>query len=251
MATPEVQEGIILKTSGKMFAETQGGFGLNNDDVYRTANGIVWLGRAGRQVAVVNGAGNVHQGAKGTRLDPDESDEIGMAATVVNSRRLAAELKSMGQPAVVMSAFGTMPGVEEVDIERARQLLADGIVVVFGGGTGKTRVTTDSGATLRARQLGFSKVLFGKDKAEGVHQGDPQILKGAPLYRSISIDAIIQQDLGVMDPQALQDGRTHGIDFLVFGGTHAKPWETILDDQHNMRFTLVGADPATPTEFWP
>lgn len=234
---------MLLKLSGSSFDNGEAVVGaFDNDSVNSVARKVDYVAeRLKSGLAVVVGAGNIWRGRNGTQLDPVLSDQIGMTATVVNAMRLQVELHSIGLESVVMNAFGEVPGTKALNYTEARDLLSGGIVVIFGGGTGKPGVTTDTGATLHASSCGLGTIWFAKDDVDGVYDADPKKVPGAHRFDEIPISEILSLNLKVMDTKALEMGRDKGVGFKVFNGSPYQPWETMVDPDPEVRFTLVPA----------
>jgi uridylate kinase len=67
-----------------------------------------------------------------------------------------------------------VPQVCEPYIRRkAIHHLDEGRIVIFAGGTGNPYFTTDTTATLRAREICADAILMGKNGVEGVYDDDP------------------------------------------------------------------------------
>jgi uridylate kinase len=235
---------VLLKLSGSSFDNGEATIGaFDNDSVNSVANKIGYIAeRLESGLAVVVGAGNIWRGRNGiTQLDPVLSDQVGMTATVVNAMRLQVELQSVGVESIVMNAFGEVPGTRILDYAEARDLLSAGIVVIFGGGTGKPGVTTDTGATLHASGCNLGTIWFAKDDVDGIYDADPKKVRGAHRFDEIPISDILKQNLKVMDTKALEMGLEKGIGFKVFNGSPYQPWETMADEEPEVRFSLVPA----------
>jgi uridylate kinase len=93
--------------------------------------------------------------------------------------------------------------------------LEDGVLVILSGGTGNPFFSTDSGAALRAAELGCGLYLKGT-KVDGVYNRDPALFKDALRYEKISYDEMIEQKLGVMDLTAATLLRENGVKALVY-----------------------------------
>lgn len=234
-------KGVLLKLSGSSFDNGEAAIGaFDNPSVQSVANKIGYVNdRMEHGLAVVVGAGNIWRGRNGIKLDPVMSDQIGMTATVVNAMRLCAELRNIGVEAMVMNAFGQVPGTNELDYTEAQDLLSGGVVVIFGGGTGNPGVTTDTGATKHAAGCGRGLIWFAKDDVDGVYSGDPKKVSGTHRYDKLTITEILDLQLKVMDKEALVMGRDNNIGFKVFNGSPYQPWETMVDEKPEVRFTNV------------
>jgi uridylate kinase len=207
---------VLLKLSGGAFA-AEGGAGLDADRVSLLAREVADARAAGAQTAVVVGGGNVVRGRLAAEFGwPQASvDYMGMLATVVNALALKEGLANIGQPAVVMSAFGVGECCERYRRERAVQLLEAGSTVIFGGGTGRPFFTTDTAAALRACEVGAEVVLKATD-VEGVYDRDPDDDADARRFDELAFDDVIARGLKVMDAAAAALCRDHGIPWIVF-----------------------------------
>ncbi len=79
--------------------------------------------------------------------------------------------------------------------------LAAGRIVVLAGGTGNPFFTTDTGATLRAAELGCQAV-FKATNVDGVYDADPKRNPKAKRFDQLSHDEALARDLKVMDAAA-------------------------------------------------
>ncbi|MBD3235252.1 MAG: hypothetical protein GF330_00925, partial [Candidatus Eisenbacteria bacterium] len=96
---------ILLKLSGELLSG-EAGSGLTETGLHRACAQIAGARRAGAEVAVVCGAGNIFRGGSvlGRSLPRCDADAIGMAATLVNALALEGALRSAGLAARVFSA---------------------------------------------------------------------------------------------------------------------------------------------------
>ena len=86
---------VLLKLSGESLGGPTGkGLDENSMNIY--AREIANAVRAGLQVAIVNGGGNIFRGLQGVGkgFDRVNGDKMGMLATVINSLGLAMALRS-------------------------------------------------------------------------------------------------------------------------------------------------------------
>jgi uridylate kinase len=216
VARAPVYRRVLLKLSGGAFAAGSGA-GLDADRVSFLAREVAEVRAAGAQPAVVVGGGNVVRGRLAAEFGwPRASvDYMGMLATVVNALALKEGLAKVGQPAVVMSAFGVGECCERYRRERAVRLLEEGSTVIFGGGTGRPFFTTDTAAALRACEVGAEVVLKATD-VEGVYDRDPDGDADARRFDALAFDDVIARGLKIMDAAAAALCRDHGIPWIVF-----------------------------------
>ena len=127
-------------------------FGIDVATVDRFATDIGNTVKAGTELAVVVGGGNIYRGMAGAAagMDRANGDYMGMLATVMNALALHNALERQDIPARVLSSI-PMPSVCEPFIrQKAIRHLKKGRVVIFAAGTGNPFFTTDTGAALRA-----------------------------------------------------------------------------------------------------
>ena len=226
---------ILLKVSGEVLAGDQS-FGIEPKFLHALAEQIAEAARAGVQIAIVIGAGNIFRGmavaAKGA--DRVTGDVMGMLGTVINSLALGDAIEQKGVPVKVYSSV-PMPTVADTFTARdANQSLADGFVVVCAGGTGNPFFTTDTAAALKAIELRCDVLLKGT-KVDGVYTADPKKDPGAQRYETVSYEEVIARDLRVMDTAAFALARDNGLPILVYA----------LDDGDGLMGVLSGKTRST------
>jgi uridylate kinase len=205
--SPATYRRVLLKISGECFSSD------------RTLASITSQLKAalkfGTGVGVVVGGGNILRGRDTADIDRTVADRAGMIATSVNGMRLAEVLGRAGVKARHLCAF-EMPGfVERYVIEKAREALASGTVLVLSGGTGNPFFSTDSAAALRAAELDMDVILKGTNVA-GVYSADPKKDPNAKLYRRLSYDRALAERLAVMDLTAFAFCMERRIPIRVF-----------------------------------
>lgn len=215
MAKP-VYKRILLKVSGEVLAGDQS-FGIEPQFLHAMADQIAGASKAGVQIAIVIGAGNIFRGmavaAKGA--DRVTGDVMGMLGTVINSLALGDAIEQKGVPVKVYTSV-PMPTVADTFTARdANQSMADGFVVVCAGGTGNPFFTTDTAAALKAIELRCDVLLKGT-KVDGVYTEDPKKNPKAKRYETVSYDEVIARDLRVMDTAAFALARDNGLPIIVY-----------------------------------
>jgi uridylate kinase len=159
MAEP-VYRRVVIKLSGEYFAGSQS-FGMDQPTIDRIAGDLIAARQLGVEIAVVVGGGNLVRGVEisSRGVSRPVGDTMGMLATIMNCLALEAALERKGQPARTLSAF-VMPEVCELYTRSiAFKYLAEGRIVLLGGGTGNPFFTTDTTAVLRAAEIGAHAVL--------------------------------------------------------------------------------------------
>ena len=95
------------------------------------------------------------------------------------------------------------------------QALEEGTVVIFGGGTGNPYFSTDTGAALRACEIGADAILLAKN-VDGVYSADPAKDPTAVKYDTIPYAEVLEKHLNVMDMTATSLAMDNKIPAIVF-----------------------------------
>ena len=221
MSEKTVYKRILLKLSGEaLMGECD--YGIDPQVISRVATEIVELLEMNVQVAVVIGGGNIFRGAGLAEggIDRVTGDQMGMLATVINSLALQDALESQGANSRVMSAIQINEVCEDYIRRRAVRHLERGRVVVFAAGTGNPFFTTDSAASLRATEID-AELMLKATKVNGVYDADPMKNSDAKMYKQLSYDQVLRDDLQVMDATAIVMCRDNDIPLRVFNMFHA------------------------------
>ncbi|MNE38813.1 Uridylate kinase [compost metagenome] len=112
---------------------------------------------------------------------------------------------------------------------RAMRHLEKGRVVIFAAGVGAPFFTTDSGAALRAAEMGCDALLKGTS-VDGVYTADPKKDPSATRYETLSYQDVLAKDLRVMDASAIALMRDSEIPIVVFS----------IREEDSLRKTLRG-----------
>ena len=193
---------VLLKLSGESLGGAQGK-GLDTDSLRAYACEVASAVRAGMQVAIVNGGGNIFRGLQGvgSGFDRVDGDKMGMLATVINSLALSMFIKDQGVEAQVFTATPMEPVAKYYMRDDAVKVLENGGVALISGGTGNPFFTTDSGAALRALEIGADALLKGT-RVDGVYTADPEKDPSAVKYDELTFDEALSRHLRVMDQTA-------------------------------------------------
>ena len=193
------------------------GKGLNEEVMGSFARQIAGVVKAGTQVAIVVGGGNIFRGLQGVGagFERVRGDHMGMLATVINSIGLSLYIKNAGVPAEVFSSTKMEPMARYYVRDEAVKFMESGGVAIIGGGTGNPFFTTDSAAALRACEIG-ADALFKGTKVDGVYDSDPVKNPNARKYGRLSFDKALADNLKVMDATAFTLCRENNIPIVVF-----------------------------------
>src|SRR5690606_8122194 len=85
----------------------------------------------------------------------------------------------------------------------------------FAAGVGSPFFTTDSGAALRAIEIG-ADLLLKATKVDGVYDKDPQKHDDAVRFDRLTYDEVIARDLQVMDTAAFALPRDSDLPLRIF-----------------------------------
>lgn len=205
---------ILLKLSGELLRE--GGDCLAPTQLRAYAAALVEVRKAGVQVAVVSGGGNILRGRDlADHKDRSDVDHVGMLATILNVGMLRFYLEDLGQTCVVQAAKPVSQVAEPFHRRRAIEALEAGHIVLLGGGTGNPHFSTDSAAALRAVELGCDAVLKGT-MVDGVYDADPKKNPQAQRFDELTFDEVLERNLTVMDQTAIALCRDEDLPVVVF-----------------------------------
>ena len=212
---------VLLKLSGEALMGDLD-YGIEPAVIQRIAAEIATAQKAGVEVAIVIGGGNIFRGAGLARAGMDRvtGDYMGMLATVMNALAIQDALESSGVFARVMSALRIHEVCEDYIRRRAVRHLEKGRVVILAAGTGNPFFTTDTAASLRAIEIG-ADMLLKATKVDGVYDSDPIENAGAKRYETISFDQVLTDKLLVMDATAVVMCRDNNLPLRVFDLTRA------------------------------
>jgi uridylate kinase len=209
---------ILMKLSGGAIAG-ENPWGFDPAALDHIADEILQLHRAGVQVGVMVGGGNIFKGELGETwgIERAEADNIGMMATVINSLLLRGVLQARGQAEVrVMTAIPINAVAEPYIRLRAIRHLEHQAVVVLAAGTGNPYVTTDYPAAQRALELRADALLAAKNGTDGIYTSDPRRDPQARRYRTISYATVIANNLRALDHAAVLLAQDHRLPVHVF-----------------------------------
>ena len=224
MAEPATQpkyRRALLKLSGEALMGSKQ-YGIDPEVAREIAGQIAEARRAGIEVAVVVGGGNIFRGlaaaAKG--MDRATGDYMGMLGTVMNGLAIQDALEQMGCPTRVLSAIAMNEICEPYIRRRAERHLEKGRVVVMVAGTGNPYFTTDTAATLRAVEVG-AEVILKATRVDGVYDADPEKHPAARRFSQISYTELLSNRLEALDATAVSLAMDNEMPIVVFDMTRS------------------------------
>lgn len=211
-----VYKRVLLKLSGEALAGKQG-TGINTGVLKQIAQDVAEIYRAGVQIGLVIGGGNIFRGiaASAEGMDRASSDYMGMLATVINSLALQDALEKEGVPTRVQSAIAMAEIAEPYIRRKAIRHLEKNRIVIFGAGTGNPYFTTDTAASLRAMEIN-AQVIMKATKVDGIYDKDPVKNPDAKKFDKISYIDVLNRGLQVMDSTAISLCMDNKLPILTF-----------------------------------
>ena len=226
---------VLLKVSGEALAGEKK-TGLDFDIIRSVCRAVKRCVEQGVQVGLVVGGGNFWRGLKdgAEKMERSRADHMGMLATAMNCLAVCDVFEQLGVPARVLTAVSMPTFAEPYTRRDADRYLSEGKVVIFGCGTGCPFFSTDTGAVLRAAEIGADVILLAKN-IDGVYSADPRVDPAAVKYDHISYAEVLSKRLGVMDLTATSLAMDNHIPVLVFA----------LADPENILRAVNGEDIGT------
>ena len=216
MGSAPAYKRVLLKLSGEALMGNDS-YGINRTVIERIVAEVGEIAAMGVQVAVVIGGGNIFRGVApaAAGMDRVTADYMGMLATVMNAMALQDAMKHQGIDCRVQSALNLEQVAEPYIRGKALRYLEEGIVVIFGAGTGNPFFTTDTAAALRGVEMN-AEVVIKATKVDGIYTADPKKDPTATRYTSLTFDEAISKNLQVMDATALTLCRDQKMSIIVF-----------------------------------
>lgn len=207
---------VLLKLSGESLAGEQG-YGIDPKTITTIAREIKEVVDQGVQLSLVIGGGNIFRGlaASSKGMDRASADYMGMLATMINSLAMQDALEKAGVETRVQSAIDMQEVAEPYIRRRAMRHLEKGRVVIFGAGTGNPYFTTDTAASLRAKEI-HAQVMLKGTKVDGVYSADPKKDPNAVKFDKLSYIDVLNMGLQVMDATATSLCMENNLPIIIF-----------------------------------
>jgi len=191
---------VVLKLSGEALSGDSN-FVLCPDILKRVAKQIAQIANTGVEVGVVIGAGNIWRGRMDDEMNRAIADNMGMAATLINSLAMKDYVIRAGVKAEVLSAVPVDKFADYYTTRKAVELLEDKVVVIFACGTGNPFFTTDTAGALRACEIMADGFIQAKN-IDAVYDADPKLNPEAKAFKKVSYDYILKNNLKAFDTTA-------------------------------------------------
>ena len=210
-----MKERILIKLSGEALMGDSG-YGIDVSTINFISKEIKKIADLKYEICLIIGGGNIFRGVKGASegIDRSTSDYMGMLATIMNALSLQSCLEQIDLPTRVQSAISMSQIAEPYIKRKAVRHLEKERIVIFAAGTGNPFFSTDTAASLRASEMGCSKIIKAT-KVNGIYDSDPHLDKKAKLIRHISYSEVISKNLRVMDMTAISLAKESNIPIYI------------------------------------
>lgn len=196
---------VLLKISGEQLSGKHE-FGIDPGVIRYFARETQKVLRAGSQLVLIVGGGNVVRGAQlanTSGIKRVTADQMGMLSGLMNAVALTDIFESEGVSTRCVTNIYADQVVEPYSFRSAESHLASGRVLVIAGGIGRPYFTHDTAAVSMALELSCELVLKAT-KVDGVYDKDPMQHKDAIHLEKISYTEAVRNDaIKVMDKAAL------------------------------------------------
>lgn len=205
---------VIIKLSGEALAGEKG-FGLDEGVIEYVVKQIKKASEQGVEIGIIIGGGNFWRGRQGSNMDRTTADHMGMLATVINSLAMQDALERHDVACRVQTALTITRVAEPYILRKAMRHLEKGRVVIFACGTGNPYFSTDTGAALRAAEIGAEALLLAKN-VDGIYDSDPKKNPDAVKFDEIAYIDVIKKGLNAMDTTAISLCMENKIPVIAF-----------------------------------
>lgn len=203
---------IILKISGEMLKDSDKVVSEERlKIIYET---IKILKRHNHKIGIVIGGGNHFRGRENNNMEVITRDTIGMLGTVMNALHLKDYLFKNDVISHVYTPFNFPDLIPNLSDEELLNNCNKGEVIIFGGGVGKSGYSTDSGVILASEKLN-GELIIKMTNVDGIYDSDPKVNMDANKYDKLTYNAVIENQLSVMDEYAFKKAEEMNIKILV------------------------------------
>ena len=210
-----MKQRILIKLYGEALMG-KSGYGIDISTINFISKAIKKIADLNYEICLIIGGGNIFRGVKGASegIDRSTSDYMGMLATIMNALSLQSCLEQINLPTRVQSAISMSQIAEPYIKRKAVRHLEKKRIVIFAAGTGNPFFSTDTAASLRASEMGCSKILKAT-KVNGIYDSDPNLDKNAKLIKNITYSEVISKNLRVMDLTAISLAKESSIPIYI------------------------------------
>ena len=206
---------VLLKLSGESLAGNKE-HGIDFERVLEICQDIKEAYDLGTEIGIVVGGGNFWRGRSNKQMDRCTSDYIGMLGTTMNALALGDAFKQIGVEVRVQTGVEMRQIAEYYIKDRAIKHLNNKRIVIFGCGTGSPFFSTDTGAALRANEIGADALLKATN-VDYIYDKDPRKYEDAKKIEHLSyLEVLNDKEINVMDSTATTLCMDNEIPIIVF-----------------------------------
>ena len=205
---------MLLKISGEALGG-KSGVGIDPAMVDHVVDQIIEIHDKGVEVAVVMGGGNFWRGRQGTNMERVTADQMGMLATIMNGLALQDAIEKKNVPTRLQTALSIPSVAEPFILRKALRHFEMGRIVLLACGTGNPYFSTDTGAALRAAEIGADVLLMAKN-VDAVYDSDPRKNPNAKRFDKVSYLDVNNLRLSHMDTTAITTCMENNIPIITF-----------------------------------
>ncbi|BDV03438.1 MAG: uridylate kinase [Candidatus Hepatoplasma scabrum] len=214
------KEHVILKLSGEALTDSRESLYSQNILKNITEQISYLIKKYHLKIGIVIGGGNIFRGSFAKSLgmikNEETADHMGMLATTINALALNIYLKNAKIKSIVLNAREIKGLLSEASEQNIRKSFLQNDVIIFGGGTGKPYVSTDTAAALRAIDSKSSFILMAKNNIDGIYDKDPNRFTDAKFLKKLTFKQFVDLNLQAIDHQALKKLEGTDIKVIVF-----------------------------------
>jgi uridylate kinase len=209
---------VLLKLSGEQLAGNHE-FGIDPEVAKYLAHELALVQKAGVQVAIIVGGGNMVRGEKlagESGIKRVTADQMGMLSGLMNAMALTDLFEAEGLPTRCLSNVFVEQLAESYSFRLAEKHLQNNRILLVAGGTGRPYSTHDTAAVLTGLELQCDVVLKAT-KVDGVYDKDPMKHDDAKRHEHLPLQSAVEsRDIQIMDQAALGLAMEHGMHIIVF-----------------------------------
>ena len=199
---------LVLKISGEVLKLDN--LEKNKEEL---GNFIEKLVKENHQVAIIIGGGNLFRGREHLNMDELNRDTIGMLASLMNAFHIQDELSKNSIKSIISCPFNLNNLIPSYSNDRLRELYQN-TVLIFGGGLGKTGISTDTKCFEVAKLLDVDTIIK-LSNVKGIYDKDPKTNNDAKLLTKVTYDEVLENNLKIFDLGVLEACKLNNIKIRV------------------------------------
>lgn len=202
---------LVLKISGEVLKLAN-----LNESKEELGSFIQQLVQDNHQVAIIIGGGNLFRGREHLDMNEVNRDTIGMLSSLINAFHIQDELIKREIKSVISCPFNLNNLIPTYSNEKLIELYQNN-VLIFGGGLGKTGISTDTKCFEVAKLLDVDTIIK-LSNVNGIYDKDPKTNSDAKFLKKVTYDEVLSNnlkifDLGVLDACKLNNIKIRVLDY--------------------------------------